>query len=186
MNIKRQLKELNRQVDREDVIKRKARPLTRLEAIRAFYVKGLELSREHEEHRQLLETINSLLCQRYTPVQVIKLIKRFDRFKDRFKRAPGEATKAYQDAVELYGDIARTSRAGLTAILTERQLRLAAKAEELGDFELSSKMLDRVAKMNGLPEETSNLKRRRRISVSYSTDPQFLKQKEEILEEIYE
>ena len=173
-------KELERIAKRQSNIERNFKPLTRLEAIQQYYISGIELNDDQEKYRQLLEMINGMLCQRSTKAQVIKTIKRFERFRTEFKRHPQKASRAVEEALELFGDISKSNKAGLVHILSERQMRLAAIAEESGDYETASKIYERIGKMNGLPEQTELKKRQRRVSVIYSTDPKVLHAQEEI------
>lgn len=154
--------------------------MTRLDRIREAYLGNGELSKEDERYRKLLEQINSMLSSYYSRGEVLKLILKMPDFK--VKRTA--AQDAINNAIELFGDINESNKKGLTAIITERLLRLASKAEKLGEIELSGKMLERLAKINGLPEDNEGkLTRRRRIKISYSTNPQVLHEAEE---EIYE
>lgn len=161
----------SRRIERIETPDGRSRRDTRLDRIRSYYLEDTALEDDDELYRTLLEQINAMLANSTeypNPERVIRVILRMERFAlDR-----GAAHRAVNDAIELYGNIAKSSKDGLRNILTNRFLRLGGLAEAHGDPETAAKMYDRVAKINALHEDTSaEAKVRRRVRVAYSSDP---------------
>lgn len=150
---------------------------TRLDRIRAFYEKErTELDEEDELHRQLLETIQAMLVEGRTRSQIIKTILAWRD--NRWTRSI--VVYAINEAMELFGSVHEAQKLGLRAILTERYMHLYQAAAKTEDLETQRRILEAIAKMNGLSELDQEIKqKRRRVAIQYTLNPEVLKQVDE-------
>lgn len=95
------------------------------------------------------------------------------------KFSAGEANKTVLAAMDLYGQIGKTSREGLRNLLTNHYLRLAKLAEAEKNAFVAGQLLERAARLNNLSEIQEKKKKGRIKSISYSRNPDVLKKNEE-------
>ena len=178
MRISQQLKKLDRP---------KKRDMTRNEKIVAHYIQGMELSKDDEGYRLLLEEANKVQLAGKSRQYTAAYLKQQHGVKK------SKAYKVITDAIEVFGDINKSSREGLRYLQTEWYTRMADKLERDGEHELAIKCRERIDKINGLEE-----KKAQKININtvlmpkqliFTTDPQALdisRQMEEAEEAVYE
>lgn len=165
-------KTIAKQIEREDRIERDFKKADRLDRIRAHFLDNTPLDKRDKQYKERLQKSYSLLCEHHSPNQVRKFLQDDGIV---YSTAWG----IVNDAIDLFGDVNKHTKKGLANILSERFLRIAEKAEEAGNLDLAARIYEKLAKINGLPEDVTQLKKRRRIAINYSTDPKILALEEE-------
>ncbi|MEO1258487.1 MAG: hypothetical protein AAFZ15_06810 [Bacteroidota bacterium] len=171
MNISKELKKQDR---------RKKRDMTRNERVVAHYIQGMELSKDDEAYRLLLEEANKVQLagksRQYTAAYL----------KQQYGVARSKAYKVITDAIEVFGDVNKSSREGLRYLQTEWYTRMADRLENSGEFELAIKCRERIDKINGLEDRKGNVINIKKVvqpkSIIFSTDPKALAENRRIME----
>jgi hypothetical protein len=137
--------------------------------------KNIKLTEKQVQLKNYYELANSLLTE-HTPKQAADILRR--RYENKMSRAT--SYRIVTDAMNLFGDIKKSSKEGLRNLLIERQLMLAQKAEKDGDFRTAEKCYSSVAKMGGLNDEEIDLtelyKSLQLPAILFTTNPEALKQ----------
>lgn len=147
--------------------------LTQLDRIKAYYIDGIKLDKADETYRRRLQVINHWFEEGITMSEARNKLQREDKF------SAGEANKTVLAAMDLYGQIGKTSREGLRNLLTNHYLRLAKLAEAEKNAFVAGQLLERAARLNNLSEIQEKKKKGRIKSISYSRNPDVLKKNEE-------
>ena len=132
----------------------------------------MDLSKDDEAYRVLLEEANKVqLAGKSRQYTVAYLVQQHGIKK----------TKAYKiitDAIEVFGDINKSSREGLRYLQTEWYLRMAEKMKEEGHYDLAIACRQRVDRINGLEDKKTTTINISKVlmpkQLLFTTDPRAL------------
>ena len=143
--------------------------LNQLDRIKAYYIEKQELSPEDEDYRLVLASVHHWLELGSTMAEVRATLETDDGY------PPSVANNIVSDALELYGNIALSNKEGLRNLLTNHFLRLAKKAEEESNLYVAGQNYERAVRLNNLHEVQETNQKGRRVQMSYTRDPEALK-----------
>jgi hypothetical protein len=130
--------------------KLKRKPLTTFEAIQAFYTDRLgrvQLTPKQEEQKFRYEQAFNYLCHNKSKESTVKfLIKRF-------KVSRATAYHDINDALQLFGDLNKSSKEGLKHILTEMAIKVYNLAEQDKNYAEMNKAIKNIKEIHGLGTE---------------------------------
>ncbi len=146
--------------------------MTRNEKIIAHYIHGLKLSSEDEQYRILLEEANKVMLagksRQYTSAYLVQ----------QHQVGKTKSYKVITDAIEVFGDINKSSREGLRYLQTEWYTRMAEKMEKDGQYDLAILCRQRIDKINGLEDKKSTTINISKVlmpkQLIFTTDPKAL------------
>lgn len=169
MNVTKQLRSYSRQVNKAN----KGRELTKMDKIRAFYLEGRKLPKSLQETVEKLERANGLLCGGYSREQAVKFIV------EREKVSKSQAYKIVREALDLFGDVAKSSKEGLRHIVTEGLMQVLNHAKAAKDLQAAERIYGTIARINGLYNaEGSTTTMVGSINVLFTSDPSVLEEEQ--------
>lgn len=120
-----------------------------LDAVRDFYLnitskRPRELTPDQEHYRQRLVSVWTLLCRYHSDEQARKIHQKA------FGIHEVTAYKDLRNAVDLFGDVRYTEKAGRRAILAEWCANTYQRAIEKGDVKSANRSIENMIKLLGL------------------------------------
>ena len=151
---------------------------TAYDKILKFYLnpdKNIKLTEKQMQLKFLYELADRLMISN-SPKQAADIIRA--RYKKKLSRAT--AYRVVSDSITLFGDIRKIKKEGLKNLLIERQLRLAQKCENSGDYMTAEKCYSAIAKIGDLNNSDLDLmeiyKKLQLPPIIFTTNPEALRQ----------
>lgn len=154
----------------------KARDLTRMDKLRAFFLEDKKLPPSLEKTLEHLQKANGLLCSGYSREQTVKFIETTEGLKR------SQAYQIVRDAFELFGDVTKSSKDGLRHIATENLMQIYNHARQSKNLEVALMCWREIARINNLSNEDDNATSGQltmNMQFNFSTDPSVLVQEQE-------
>lgn len=139
MSVTSQLKRLSREAG----VSRK-REMTKMDKLRAHYLEARKLPKSLQETAEKLEKANGLLCSGYSREQTVKFMV------ESINITKSQAYKIVREAIELFGDVTKSSKDGLRHIITEQLMQVYNHARSQKNLEVAERVLSSVARINNL------------------------------------
>jgi hypothetical protein len=166
MSVTKLLKKHSREVS-----KVRGREMTKMDKIRAFYLEGRKLPKSLQETVEKLERANSLLCGGYSREQAVKFVV------EREKVSKSQAYKIVRESLDLFGDVAKSSKEGLRHVITEGLMQVLNHAKAAKNLETAERVLTSIARINNLYNtDEGNKTTIGNIFISFTTDENVLKE----------
>jgi len=151
------------------IVPKEAEENSWLGRIRDHYFKGKELTPALEERREQLDEAWNLLRKNGRAGAVQILTKRHGL-------KPATIQKTIRDAIELFGDVTKTSKQGLRQIEADRLDVIYKRALKAGEYKDAIRALEVKSKILRLDQPEADEPRDIRLPVQiiFSTDPSIL------------
>jgi hypothetical protein len=149
-----------------------------LDRYRAHLFEGTRLRKKESLMLEKYRKAHSLLCSGNSNVQTVKVIIR------EFGVSESQAYKIVRDSLKLYGDVAEADKKGLQHVMYENFMRLAKLARTQKDYMAMNRAYENAAKIKRLMDPDVMVINPREfltpVPISFTTDPQALKEQQKI------
>jgi predicted small secreted protein len=115
-----------------------------MDKIRAYYLEGRKLPNTLIETVENLEKANGLLCHGYSREQAVKFLMESKSI------SKSQGYKVIREALELFGDVTKSSKEGLRHIVTEGLMQVVNHAKVSKNLEMVERAYSTIARINGL------------------------------------
>ena len=141
--------------------------MSKIDRIVAYYTQNLKLTTTQDEYRKLLEEAHRLHVNGKTRLQISKILEKSHGIQKT------KAYKAINDALQVFGDINKSSAEGMRHMQTERYTKIYRDLMKKGKYELAMMALSRIDKINHLEKARAagNTKNVQPVAIIFTTDP---------------